>query len=72
MKGFCRAERRSARASATGPYASGCGHAARRYISPSAARATLPRIVIGTNDPINEGVQREDARDAISKEAVRE
>jgi hypothetical protein len=43
---ICGAERNSARASAAGPYVSGCGSAALGYISP-AARPTLPLIVIG-------------------------
>ncbi len=47
------------------PYVSDCGCAALHFLP--AARATLPRIVIGTNDPIDEGVRREDGRDAISK-----
>jgi len=59
------AERRSARASAAAPYVSGCGCAALHFLP--AARATLPRIVIGTNDSIDEGVRREDGPDAISK-----
>jgi len=42
---ICGAERNSARASAAGPYVSGCGSAALGYISP-AARPTLPLIVI--------------------------